>query len=79
MPRAIQKVWERIFQEWLPATGFEHADGPELEVYLPGDPSAQDYQCEIWIPIVNHRFSLLLLVPKQHNSIIVFWKSRILV
>lgn len=53
MPRAIQKVWERIFQEWLPSTGFEHADGPELELYLPGDPSAQDYKCEVWIPIVN--------------------------
>lgn len=53
MPHAIQKVWERIFQEWLPATGFEHADAPELEVYFPGELSAQDYTCEVWIPIVR--------------------------
>jgi len=53
MPHAIQKVWQRIFQEWLPATGFEHEDAPELEVYLPGDPSAQYYKCEVWIPIVK--------------------------
>lgn len=53
MPHAIQKVWERIFQEWFPATGFEHADAPELEVYPPGDPSAQDYKCEVWIPIIK--------------------------
>jgi AraC family transcriptional regulator len=51
MPTAIQKVWERIWQEWFPATGYEHAGTAELEVYLPGDPNAADYQCEIWIPI----------------------------
>lgn len=53
MPHTIQKVWERIFQEWLPTAGFKHADAPELEVYFPGDPSAQDYKCEVWIPIVT--------------------------
>lgn len=52
IPEAIQKVWERIFQEWFPATGYEHACGPELEVYPPGDTSAEDYQCEVWIPII---------------------------
>jgi AraC family transcriptional regulator len=54
LPHAIQKVWQRIFQEWFPATGFEHAAAPELEVYLPGDPSAQDYKCEVWVPIVKN-------------------------
>lgn len=53
MPHAIQKVWHRIFQEWFPATGFEHADAPELEVYPPGNGSAEDYQCEVWIPIIK--------------------------
>lgn len=53
MPHAIQNVWKRIFSEWFPATKYEHADGPELEVYLPGDPDAPDYVCEVWIPIVE--------------------------
>lgn len=53
MPHAIQKLWERIFQEWLPSSGFQHDNAPELEVYFPGDPSAQDYKCEIWIPVVK--------------------------
>ncbi|KPU43293.1 transposon Tn10 TetD protein [Oxobacter pfennigii] len=53
MPGAIQDVWARIFQEWFPATGFEHANGPELEVYLPGDAAAKDYKCEVWIPVVK--------------------------
>lgn len=53
MPHAIQTVWQRIFQEWLPATDFKHGDAPEIEVYFPGDPSAQDYKCEVWIPVVK--------------------------
>lgn len=53
MPDAIQKVWQRIFSEWFPATQYEHADAPEIEAYLPGDPRADDYKCEIWIPIVE--------------------------
>lgn len=53
MPDAIQKVWKRIFSEWFPATGYEHAGTPELEVYSACDPSAADYRCEVWIPIVR--------------------------
>lgn len=53
MPHAIQNVWKRIFQEWFPATGYEHAGGPEFELYPPGDPGAEDYACEVWIPVVK--------------------------
>lgn len=53
IPGAIQKVWECIFQEWFPATGYEHADAPKLEVYPPGNTKAVDYQCEVWIPIIK--------------------------
>ncbi|WP_195573866.1 AraC family transcriptional regulator [Paenibacillus sp. 1001270B_150601_E10] len=53
MPDAVQKTWQRVFQEWLPATGYEHTGGPELEVYLPGDPAAADYRCEVWIPVMK--------------------------
>lgn len=53
LPDVIQSVWKRIFSEWFPATKYEHADAPELEAYLPGDPSAEDYKCEIWIPVVE--------------------------
>jgi len=52
MPDAMPRVWERIFSEWFPATGYEHAGGPEMEVYLSdADPSSEDYYSEIWIPI----------------------------
>jgi AraC family transcriptional regulator len=53
MPGAIQKVFERIYQEWFPATGYEHAGGPEIEVYPPGDTNAEDYRCEVRVPIVK--------------------------
>ncbi|MEW8955152.1 effector binding domain-containing protein [Clostridium sp.] len=53
MPHAIQKAWHQIFAEWFPATQYEHANAPEFEAYLPGDPYVEDYKCEIWIPIVE--------------------------
>ncbi len=52
MPDAMPKVWGRIFSEWFPATGYEHAEGPEMEVYVSdGDPSSEEYYSEIWIPV----------------------------
>lgn len=51
MPHAIQKVWERVFQEWFPSSGYEHTGKPEFELYPPGDPNAEDYVCEVWVPI----------------------------
>ncbi|WP_337099714.1 AraC family transcriptional regulator [Paenibacillus sp. YIM B09110] len=53
LPGAIQAVFGRIYQEWFPATGYEHAEGPEIEMYPPGDTTADDYRCEIWIPIMK--------------------------
>ncbi|WP_251515833.1 AraC family transcriptional regulator [Oceanobacillus luteolus] len=54
MPDAMPKVWERVFSEWFPATGYEHSGGPEMEVYLSdADPYADDYYSEVWIPIKN--------------------------
>lgn len=53
MPHAIQDVWQRIFEEWFPSTGYQHSGGPELEVYPLGDVSADDYRCEVWIPVIN--------------------------
>ncbi len=53
VPDAIQKVWQRIFAEWFPATGYEHADGPELEVYPISTMDEAEYRCEVWIPIVK--------------------------
>ncbi|MCC3372711.1 AraC family transcriptional regulator [Cohnella sp. REN36] len=53
LPGAIQSVFSRIYQEWFPATGYEHAGGPEMEVYPAGDTTAEHYRCEIWVPVVK--------------------------
>jgi len=53
MPEAIQKLTERIYQEWLPSTGYEHAIAPDLEVYPKGNPQAEDYRCEVWVPVIK--------------------------
>jgi AraC family transcriptional regulator len=55
VPSAIQDVTQRIFNEWFPSTGYEHAPEHELEVYLPGDISDRNYRCQVWIPIVKKR------------------------
>lgn len=51
MPGAIQAMWERIYREWLPVSGYELIPDYEIENYLPGDPSSPDYVSEICIPV----------------------------
>lgn len=53
MPGAIQETWNRVFQEWLPASGYEQAEAPDFELYPPGDSCSADYRCEVWIPVVK--------------------------
>jgi AraC family transcriptional regulator len=52
MPDAMQAVWRNIFREWLPATGYEVANGLQIEYYTQADSSKADYYSEIWIPLV---------------------------
>lgn len=48
-PQAIQDLEQRIVTEWLPTSGFEYDDGPDIELYLNPDP--QKAQFEVWIPV----------------------------
>lgn len=51
MPHAIQDLQKRIVTEWLPTSGYEYADAPDIEVYSEGDQKSEDYKCQVWIPI----------------------------
>ena len=51
IPQALFNVWERIFTEFFPESGYIHGDGPDLEVYYTGDHHSSNYRCEIWIPV----------------------------
>jgi AraC family transcriptional regulator len=51
MPTSIQELEKRIVTEWLPASGYEYANAPDIEVYLNADP--QNSEFEVWLPIVK--------------------------
>ncbi len=51
MPEAIQAVEKRIMSEWFPSSGYEYANGPDIEVYLNQD--TQNTKFEVWIPVVK--------------------------
>lgn len=53
MPNALQNLQKRIVSEWLPTSGYEYADAPDIEVYFEGNQQADDYRCEVWLPIVK--------------------------
>lgn len=49
--QSMQELERRIVTEWLPGSGYEYADGPDVEVYLNPDPANAAY--EVWIPVVK--------------------------
>jgi AraC family transcriptional regulator len=53
MPHAIQNLQKRIITEWLPTSGFEYANAPDIEVYPKGDQQSPQYRCEVWLPVVK--------------------------
>ena len=53
MPGAIQELFTRIFSEWLPTSGYEHAPAPEIEWYSDGDTSSATYKSAVWVPIIK--------------------------
>ena len=46
---AIQALERRVVAEWLPTSGYEYAEGPDVEVYL--GPGCTKF--EVWIPVVK--------------------------
>lgn len=51
MPGAIQELEQRVIAEWLPTSGYEYANAPDVEVYLEPDPKNAKF--EVWIPITK--------------------------
>jgi len=49
--QSVQELEQRIVTEWLPTSGYEYANEPDIEVYLNPDP--QNAQYEVWIPVVK--------------------------
>ena len=51
--QSIQELERRIITEWLPTSGYEYADAPDIEVYLNPDP--QNAQYEVWVPVAKKK------------------------
>ncbi|MBB2183948.1 AraC family transcriptional regulator [Lachnospiraceae bacterium MD1] len=49
--QSIQELERRIVTEWLPNSGYEYGNAPDIEVYLSADPNNAKY--EVWIPVVK--------------------------
>lgn len=49
--QSIQELEKRIVIEWLPTSGYEYGNAPDIEVYLNADPENAKY--EVWIPVVK--------------------------
>lgn len=53
MPNAMQDLQKRIITEWLPTSGYEYANAPDIEIYFEGDQQSPTYKSEVWLPIVK--------------------------
>jgi AraC family transcriptional regulator len=42
----VQDMWGRIYSEWFPSSGYEHAEAPEIL-------ASKEEKSEIWIPVVK--------------------------
>lgn len=49
MPGSIQQLEKRIGTEWLPNSGYEFGEAPDIELYLNADPENAEY--EVWVPV----------------------------
>lgn len=49
--QSIQDLERRVVTEWLPTSGYEYGNAPDMEVYLNPDP--QNARYEVWIPVVK--------------------------
>ena len=46
---AIKDLGNRVIAEWLPTSGYEYDNGPDIEVYLSEEPNYAKF--EFWLPV----------------------------
>lgn len=53
MPTALRNMQQRIITEWFPQSGYQYSNLPDIELYTDGNTLADDYQTQVWIPVLN--------------------------
>ena len=51
MPEAFEKIWKRVYSEWLPQANYELIPSYDFEYYTEGDKGSPNYISELWIPV----------------------------
>lgn len=49
--RSLQNLERRVITEWLPTSGYDYAEIPDIEVYIQANPNDAIY--EYWLPVVK--------------------------
>lgn len=49
--KTLQDLERRVITEWLPSSGYNYANIPDMEVYKKADP--KDCRYEYWLPVVK--------------------------
>ena len=52
MPAAMQELQKRVVSEWLPGSGYEWGQAPDLEVYREDGLSGES-SFEVWLPVAK--------------------------
>jgi AraC family transcriptional regulator len=50
IPMSIMAGVDQLMGQYLPTSGFV-PNGPVFEAYAPGDPTSDDYQMQVWVPV----------------------------
>ncbi len=54
IPDSIHRGWDFVLKTFFPSNGYRHAGTPDFEFYPEeGDMHSEDYQMELWVPIVK--------------------------
>lgn len=48
-PEGIGELWRRLYTEWVPSSGYDLADLPAIECYLP----PEENKNELWVAVVK--------------------------
>lgn len=51
MPEAFNRLYERIYSEFFPASDYEPCGGADFETYPSADIYDPNYRCEIWVAV----------------------------
>ena len=53
VPNCIHEGWKYVMEVFFSEHSYKHAGAPDFEVYSEGDMESDNYEMELWVPIVK--------------------------